>query len=73
MNQQSKMYIKREKSLTKERKETYLNLIKYTSSLMKVNPRDQSKIQKIKIEIEQTKGIVSKPWLMEKVEEMIRK
>ncbi|MBP6447295.1 MAG: hypothetical protein KA341_10855 [Saprospiraceae bacterium] len=71
--QSFKMYIKREKSLTKERKETYLNLIKYTSSLMKVNPRDQSKIQKIKIEIEQTKGIVSKPWLMEKVEEMIRK
>jgi hypothetical protein len=71
--QSFKMYIKREKSLTKERKETYLNLIKYTSSLMKVNPRDQSKIQKIKIEIEQTKSIVSKPWLMEKVEEMVRK
>jgi hypothetical protein len=68
-----KMYIKREKSITPERKVHYLNLIKFTSSLMKVNPRDQSKIQKIKIEIEQTKGIVSKPWLLEKVEEMIRK
>jgi hypothetical protein len=68
-----KMYIRREKSITPERKVHYLNLIKYTSSLMKVNPRDQAKILKIQEEISQTKGIVSKPWLMEKVNEMIRK
>ncbi len=68
-----KMYIRREKSITPERKIHYLHLIKYTTALMKVNPRDQVKILKIKEEISQTKGIVSKPWLLEKVEEMIRK
>jgi hypothetical protein len=68
-----KMYIRREKSITPERKTHYLNLIKYTSALMKVNPRDQLKILKIQEDISQTKGIVSKPWLMEKVNEMIRK
>lgn len=70
--QSYKMYIRREKSITPERKIHYLNLVKYTSALMKVNPRDKAKIQKIKEEIQQTKGIVSKPWLLEKVEEMVK-
>ncbi|MGB4839168.1 MAG: hypothetical protein WBP08_09265 [Saprospiraceae bacterium] len=66
-----KMYIRREKSLTKDRKDTYLNLIKFSSALTKINAKDKAKVQKLKEEIENTKGVVSKPWLLEKVEEMI--
>jgi len=71
--QSFKMYIRREKSLTNDRKATYLNLIKFTSALMKINPKEQIKALKLRDEIVETKGVVSKPWLIEKVEYLIKK
>jgi len=71
--QSFKMYIRREKSLTNDRKATYINLIKFTSALMKINPKEQVKVLKLKDEIVSAKGVVSKPWLIEKVESLIKK
>lgn len=68
-----KMYIKREKSLSIDRKEHYIHLIKFTNALMKINPKEQSKVIKLKEDIISTKGVVSKPWLIEKVENLIKK
>lgn len=68
-----KMYIKREKSLSMDRKEHYIHLIKFTSALMKINPKEQAKVLKLKEEIVSAKGVVSKPWLIEKVESLIKK
>lgn len=68
-----KMFIKREKSLTNDRKETYLNLVKFTNQLIKIHPKDKIKLEKLKAEIEETKGVVSKPWLLEKVDSLISK
>lgn len=68
-----KMYIRREKSLSSDRKIHYLNLIKFTSALMKINSKEQLKVLKLKEEITATKGVVSKPWLLEKVEAMVKK
>lgn len=65
-----KIFINREKSLTKDRKATYLNLIKYTKRIIMLLPSDKDKIAKLKDEIVQTKGIVTKTWLLEKVEEL---
>ncbi len=71
--QSYKMYVRREKSLSPERKIHYLNVIRFTAALMKINAKEQSKVLKLKAEIEHAKGVVSKPWLLEKVEEMIKK
>lgn len=71
--QSFKMYIRREKSLSTDRKTHYLHLIKFTSALMKINHRDQQKLLKLKNEIETTQGVVSKPWLIEKVDQLIKK
>ncbi|MBP6236402.1 MAG: hypothetical protein KA270_02170 [Saprospiraceae bacterium] len=71
--QSFKMYIRREKSLTNDRKATYINLVKFTSALMKINPKEQLKVLKLKDEIVSAKGVVSKPWLIEKVESLIKK
>jgi hypothetical protein len=68
-----KMYIKREKSLSQERKHHYLNMIKFTNALIKINPKEQFKVIKLKEEIINTKGIVSKPWLLEKIESLLKK
>jgi hypothetical protein len=70
--QSFKMFIKREKSLTDDRKEHYLKLIKFTNALIKLYPRDKKKVLKLKDEIENTKGITSKLWLIEKVNEMLK-
>jgi len=67
-----KMYIRREKSLSIERKQHYIHLIKFTNALMKINPKEQLKVVKLKDEIQSTHGVVSKPWLLEKVEQMIK-
>jgi hypothetical protein len=40
---------------------------------MKINHRDQQKLLKLKNEIETTQGVVSKPWLIEKVDQLIKK
>lgn len=71
--QSFKMYIRREKSLSTDRKTHYLHLIKFTSALMKINHRDKQKLLKLKNEIETTQGVVSKPWLIEKVDQLIKK
>jgi hypothetical protein len=67
-----KMYINREKSLTKERKSTYINLVKYTKRLVYIIPSEKNKILKLKSEIEAEKAIVNKSWLLEKVDELSR-
>lgn len=71
--QSFRMYIKREKSLSTDRKNHYLNLIRFTATLMKLSGRDQEKLKKLKEEVSAAKGVVSKPWLMEKIDELIKK
>ncbi len=68
-----KMFVRREKSMSNLRKEHYMNLIKFTSQLIKILPRDTLKLQKLRDDIQNTKGVVSKPWLLEKVDEMLLK
>ncbi|MFZ1706034.1 MAG: hypothetical protein WAT79_16935 [Saprospiraceae bacterium] len=65
-----KMFINREKSLTKERKTSYLNLIKYTKKLLYILPSEKSKIEKLRKEIEGNRSIVNKAWLLECVDEL---
>lgn len=71
--QSFKMFINREKSLSSDRKTHYLNLVKFTHQLIKIHPKDKVKLEKLKTEIEETKGVVSKPWLLEKVEHLLKK
>ncbi len=62
-----KMYIRRERSLSSDRKIHYLNLVKFTNNLIKIHPKDKKKLEKLYQDIIETKGIVSKPWLEDKV------
>ena len=66
-----RMYIDREKSLTKDRKQSYINLIKFARKLILTNSKDTDKLIKLKEEIANTKNVVVKPWLLEKIEELI--
>lgn len=67
------MYVRREKSLTKDRKSHQHNLIRFTTILMRLNHKEKAKLQALKDEVQNTKGVVSKPWLLEKIQEKIEK
>ncbi|MEL6987340.1 MAG: hypothetical protein AAGK97_05870, partial [Bacteroidota bacterium] len=63
-------YLTRNKKIPESRRRNYGNLIKFTKKLTRTPVNDKSKLQKLKEEITDTKGIVSKRWLLEKVQEL---
>lgn len=65
-----KVYINRHKTVAQERKDLYLNLIKFVKKLTELPPRDRKALQKLKDEIEITKNVASLNWLKEKVIEL---
>ncbi len=64
-------YIRRLKGTTKERKSFYMDLLKYTQKLTKIEPRDRKALIKLKEEVTHKKGVVNKQWLLEKIEELL--
>lgn len=64
-------YLSRYKKLSASRKMHFYNLINFTSKLSKINPNEHDELVKLKDEIQTTKGLASKTWLLEKVDELI--
>lgn len=69
--QSYKNYINRDKSLLKHRKKNYLDFIKFTSKLMKLTKTDKEKLRKLKKDLTETPGVVNKPWLLEKINDLL--
>ncbi|MBK9993054.1 MAG: hypothetical protein IPP01_03460 [Saprospiraceae bacterium] len=65
-----KIYIKRNKNIPVENKLRYSNLISYSRKIMKLEDADTIQIKKLKSEIEQSTS-VAKPWLLEKLDELL--
>jgi hypothetical protein len=63
-----KLFVQRNKSITDERKKSYLQLIKYTKKLTDVTS-SKDHLQKLKTEIQNSQAM-SKKWLLEKVSEL---
>lgn len=63
-------YLNRHKDIPANKRRRYLNLIKFTKKLTRLIPGDKKAIEKIKNEMESTKGIVSHTWLKEKIAEL---
>ncbi|MBK8449830.1 MAG: hypothetical protein IPO78_07970 [Saprospiraceae bacterium] len=64
-----KIFIQRNKSITDERKNSYLQLIRFTKRLTETS-NDKSKFKKIKEEIQNSQAM-SKKWLLEKADELL--
>lgn len=62
-----RVYLNREKSISARKKSAYKNLLKYVTKLINTRDLDKNGLRKLKVEIEATSGIVSKPWLLEKI------
>jgi len=61
-------FLRREKSLDEGRRHRYLNFVKFVKKLVKLFPVTHEALDKLKQEISDTKGVINKPWLLERVE-----
>lgn len=64
-------FLNRNKDFPKDRKESYLNLIKFTKKLTRLVPGDKKTVEKLKEEVEKTPNIASIGWLREKIGELV--
>ncbi len=65
-----RVFLNRHKSIPEQRRNNYLNLIKFVKKLTQVVPNDKKGILKLKEEIEQTSNIADIKWLKEKIGEL---
>jgi hypothetical protein len=48
----------------------YMDLIRFTRKLIRIIPGDKTALDKLKKEVDETKGIASEKWLREKIAEL---
>lgn len=65
-----KVYLKRKKGISETYVLVYGNLIKYTKKLVRVNPYDKAKKEKLRQEILEAKPMINKEWFLEQLEAM---
>ncbi len=63
-----RLYVQRNKNLTQNKGKHYLNTISLVRKLARIRPRDTKEVEKLIREVENTQGVVSKNWIMEKLE-----
>jgi hypothetical protein len=65
-----RVYLNRNKEIPSARKTNYKNLIKFTKKLLGLPPSDNKRLIQLKQEVESTKNIASRDWLLEKIAEL---
>ena len=62
-----RVYLNRNKELPGTRRKHYLNTISIVRKLAKIIPGAKKEIEKLEQEVESTQGVVSKNWILEKL------
>lgn len=65
------IYLRRDKGISESSKRNYLNQNKFLKKIMNVNQNDKNAIKKLKVQLNEAKGVASKPWLLEKINELL--
>jgi hypothetical protein len=65
------IFLRRNKLISKEVKQQYLNMLRFTRKLFLLAPYDKKGFEKTRLEIENCKSLTAKKWLLEKADEMI--
>ena len=68
-----RIYIRRNKIISKEVKQQYLNLLRFVKKLSGTIAGDQKAIEKIRAQIDKCKALAGKKWILEKVEELAKR
>jgi uncharacterized protein YihD (DUF1040 family) len=65
-----RIYLRRNKLISKNVKQQYLNVLRFTKKLANLAPYDKKGVQKVKEQIEACKALADKKWLIDKVAEL---
>lgn len=65
------IYLRRNRLISKEMKQQCMNVLRFTKKLTNIPQYDKNALEKIKIQIENSKALAAKNWLLEKVEERL--
>lgn len=65
-----RIYIRRNKIISREVKQQYLNMLRFVKKLASTIPGDQKAIDKIHLQIDNCKALAGKKWILEKVAEL---
>jgi len=65
-----RIYIRRNKLISREVKQQYLNMLRFVKKLSGILPGDQQSIEKIQLQIDKCKALAGKKWILEKIEEL---
>lgn len=65
-----RIYIRRNKIISREVKQQYLNLLRFVKKLSSTIPGDKKALDKIRGQIAKCKALAGKKWILEKVEEL---
>lgn len=65
-----RIYIRRNKIISKEVKQQYLNLLRFVKKLSSTIPGDKKALKKVRQQIDKCKALAGKKWILEKVEEL---
>jgi len=64
-----RLYLIRNKLLSKRNQRQYLNLVKFSTRLIRLTLRDEKAIQKLRLKIIESKEVAERKWLLEKIGE----
>jgi len=67
-----KVFISREKTLSKNRKKIFLNYINFLSKLSRLDSHDANKLEVLDQQIRENSDVASQSWLIEKVQEKLK-
>lgn len=67
-----RIYLRRNKMISKEVKQKYLNVLRFVKKLTNLAPYDKAGIEKVKKQINDCKALADKKWILEKTEEIER-
>lgn len=64
-------FLRREKSIQDSYRILHNNFVKFLKRIYKSNPKDKEQLLKIKSDIESEPQVINKPWLLEKIDELL--
>jgi hypothetical protein len=65
-----RIYLRRNRQISREVKQQYLNVIRFTRKLSRVNPGDEKRLLKIEQQVQNCKTLAARQWLQEKIAEL---
>lgn len=62
-----RIYLRRNKKISKEVQQQYMNVLRFVKKLSNIDPYDQVAIKKVKKQVEDCKALASKKWILQKI------